>query len=243
MNKVVVITGASRGLGLSLAQRFLAEGNTVYGASLTKKHWSVAEASVSRPENFFLETLDLTKEAQVKKWISQIFRKAKRIDLLINNAGYGGKSELTDELTLKELKKNIEQNLLGSFLTSKYSLPIFRKQKKGFLINVSSMAGVRAVPKLFAYSAAKFGVLALTQCLAKENPDWNFKAITVCPGGMNTEMRAKFFGKEDAAKQQSPDFVADVMMRVIRGELVVESGGHIVIRHSQISGIYPPPVA
>ena len=85
----------------------------------------------------------------------------------------------------------------GHFLTAKYFVPLFRKQKFGTIVNVSSMAGQRAVPGLAVYSAAKFGVIALSQAVAKENKDAGLKCFTVCPGGMNTEMRAKIFGKEE----------------------------------------------
>jgi NAD(P)-dependent dehydrogenase (short-subunit alcohol dehydrogenase family) len=105
------------------------------------------------------------------------------------------------------------------------------------------MAGKRAVPRLFAYSAARSGILALSQCVAKENADAGLKCITVCPGGMNTRMRADLFGREDAEKQQSPDFVADVIFKVIQDEIQVESGGDIVIRHGKITTVEPCPAA
>lgn len=243
MKQVVVITGASRGLGLSLAQRFLEQGDTVYGISRSKKYWPQAKASVAHSARFFLHALDLTHEMRVKAFLQSVYRRAKKIDILINNAGYGGKVERTETLTARELQKSLQTNLFSAFFTAKHALPFFRKQKKGLIVNVASMAGVRAVPKIFAYSAGKFGVLALSQCLAKENADWNFKALTVCPGGMNTLMRAELFGKEDANRQQSTDFVADVMMKVIQNDIVVESGGHIIIRHGKITGVFPSPAA
>ncbi|MSR78253.1 MAG: SDR family NAD(P)-dependent oxidoreductase, partial [Candidatus Omnitrophica bacterium] len=91
MKQVVVITGASRGLGLSLAQRFLEQGDTVYGISRSKKYWPQAKASVPHPECFFLHALDLTHEMRVKAFLQSVYRRAKKIDILINNAGYGGK--------------------------------------------------------------------------------------------------------------------------------------------------------
>jgi short-subunit dehydrogenase len=103
------------------------------------------------------------------------------------------------------------------------------------------MAGQRAVPGVAVYSASKFGVLALSQAIAKENADIPLKCVTVCPGGMNTEMREAIFGKADAEKQQSPDYVADVIFDVYHDKVQVESGGDIVIRHGQISAIHPCP--
>jgi NAD(P)-dependent dehydrogenase (short-subunit alcohol dehydrogenase family) len=99
------------------------------------------------------------------------------------------------------------------------------------------------VPRLAAYSAAKFGVLALSQAIAKENPETGLRCITVCPGGMNTEMRRELFGAEDAVRQQTPEFVAGIMTQIAEGKITVLSGGHIVIRHSKIAGVFPPPAA
>ncbi len=149
-----------------------------------------------------------------------------------------------EDQSLAELQNNLTHNLVSAFLVCKATLPIFRKQKKGVIINISSMAGKRAVPRLSAYSASKFGIVALSQAIAKENADLvELKCFTVCPGGMNTEMRAKLFGREDAERQQTPEFVAEKIMEVLEGEIDVESGGDIVIRHGQITAINPLPGA
>ena len=103
------------------------------------------------------------------------------------------------------------------------------------------MAGKRAVPKLFSYSASKFGILALSQAVAKENKEYGIKCFTVCPGGINTSMRESLFGKEDAQRQQSPGFVADVICKTITEEICVESGGDIIVRHGEITAINACP--
>ena len=81
------------------------------------------------------------------------------------------------------------------------------------------------------------------KAIAKENAGTGLQCVTVCPGGMNTQMRYDLFGAEDAMRQQTPEFVADIMMQVVEGKIPVLSGGHIVIRHSKITGIFPPPAA
>lgn len=242
MKKVVVVTGASSGLGLSLAKKFAASGHLVYGISRTQTKWENAVNAVGYPDSFKLLQADLTKEQQVKKSIESILKQAGQIDLIINNAGYGGTLSKTEDLSLKEFQNHIESNLYSVFLMCKYSIPILRKQKHALIINISSMAGKRAVPRLSAYSASKFGVVALSQSVAKENTDTNLRCITVCPGGMNTEMRSSLFGKEDADRQQTPDFVADVIYKIVTDEIRVDSGGDVVIRHSQVT-VNPVPAA
>lgn len=243
MNKVVVIIGASSGLGLSLVKRFLRDQNRVFGVSKTNRHWNTAFRAVGKAALFSLTKLDATDENPVKRYLKTVIKKVGKIDLLINNAGYCGTLSKVEKLNLSEVQKHLAQNLLSAFIVSKHAVPILRKQGGGAIINISSMAGKRAVPNLFAYSASKFAVLALSQCIAKENQDAGLKCITVCPGGMNTEMRAKIFGKRDAEGQQSPDFVADVIFQVSTDKIKVESGGDIVIRHGKITAVNPSPAA
>ncbi|MCB9799357.1 MAG: SDR family oxidoreductase [Candidatus Omnitrophica bacterium] len=243
MNKIVVITGASRGLGLSLAERFLQNGDTVIGLSRTERYWKSAKTALTCPEKFILKKVDLCSETQIKSFWRELIKKYKRIDILINNAGYGGGLAKLEKLSLKEFETNINTNLLSAFLMTKYALPIFQKLKQGIIVNISSMAGVRAVPGLFAYSASKFGLSALTQCIVKENEQSRIQAYTLCPGGMNTEMRAQIFGKADAARQQSPDFVAGVLMQILEGKLTVANGSDVVVRHSKVTMIRPLPSA
>lgn len=239
MSKSVVITGASRGLGLALTRRFLAAGWKVYGISRTRRHWKSALAQLPKGADVSFHAADLTSESQVKKLAAQL--KGKTISLLINNAGYGGDLIRLEETSVKEYHKLMNGNVLSAFLMCKHFVPVFRKQKGGTIFNISSMAGQRAVPKLAAYSIAKFGVLALSQAVAKENLDIPIKCVTVCPGGMNTEMRAKIFGKEDAARQQSTEFVSETIFDVYQNKIAVESGGDIVIRHGKITAIHPCP--
>ena len=241
--KNAVITGASRGLGLALTQRFLAAGWRVFGISRTKQHWKAALRELPSAAKVSFHQADLTSEPRVKAFVRSLKVKTKQIDLLINNAGYGGKLLRTEEVSFAEYRKTVDGNLLLPFLMCKHFIPIFRKQKRGSIINISSMAGQRAVPRLPVYSAAKFGVLALSQAVAKENTDIDFKCLTVCPGGMNTEMRASLFGWEDAAKQQSTGFVADTIFDIYENKIEVESGGDIVIRHGKITAVHPSPAA
>jgi len=240
VKRTVVITGASRGLGLALAKQFVALGDTVFGISRTRKHWPAAKKAV--PSNrFTLLSGDLTSEQTVKALLARIRRKAGSIDILINNAGYSAPLASVEKVPLQEFREYFKQNLETAFLMCKYAIPEMKKQSWALIINVSSMAGVRAVPRLAAYSASKSGVIALSQAVAKENAQTGLQCITVCPGGMNTEMRKSLFGAEDAARQQTADFVANVIARITEGKIEVLSGGHIIIRHSKITGIFPPP--
>ena len=242
MNRIIVITGASRGLGLALAKQFVDLGDTVFGISRTRKYWPVAKQAVPS-DHFKLLAGDITSEKTVKTLLAGIKRRAGRIDILINNVGYCAPLAPVEKISLKEFRKHFKQNLDTAFLMCKYAIPLMKKQPHALIMNVSSMAGIRAVPRLVSYSAAKSGVLALSQAIAKENSETGLHCLTVCPGGMNTEMRRQLFGVENAVRQQMPEFVADIMVQVADGKISVLSGGHIIIRHSKIAGVFPPLAA
>jgi len=191
MNQVIIITGASSGLGLSLAKKFIQLGDIVYGVSKTKKRWKHAEQTVNDSGRFSLYEVDVTSESQVRSFISLVHKKAGRIQTLINSAGYAGRLANIQDLELEEFQKNVSGNLISSFLMCKYTIPILRKQKSGLIVNVSSMAGKRAVPRLGAYSASKFGVLALSQSIANTAFGGSMCTISTGNGITSTTSRAK----------------------------------------------------
>jgi len=237
------VTGATTGLGLSLSRQLIQLGFTVYGVSKTKRHWPAARKKIQNSTQFLLTQTNVTSEKSVKRLLGTIYKKEKRLDLLVNNAGYANKPTRFEKHSLLEFEKNLTQNLSSVFLMCKHALPFLRKQKKSWVVNLSSMAGKRAVPLLSAYSASKFGVVALSQSLAKENENTGIQFITVCPGGINTEMRVKLFGTKDANRQQSPDFVASKIVDILQGKIKMASGDDIVIRHGRVTAINPLPGA
>lgn len=243
MNRTVLITGASRGLGLSLVHKFLAAGDRVIGISRTKKYWPSALKASPHLERLSFMQADLTSEKEVRQLIRSVGRRYPSLDILINNAGYAEGLARVEELALADFEAHWTHNLTTAFLMCKHTLPLFQKQEYGLIVNISSMAGIRAVPRLFAYSAAKYGVVALTQCIAKENQDKGIRCVTVCPGGINTGMRAALFGKKDASRQQAPDFVARLILEIAEGEFPLESGSDVVVRCGKVTAVHPLPGA
>jgi len=238
--KIAIVTGASSGLGLAISKKLLDKKWIVFGLSKTKKHWKYANKQLQGGGRFLLYQCNVAKENDVKHFFLAFKKKADHLDLLINNSGYASKLQRLDDISSFEFMVNIKHNLLSVFLMCKYAIPILHKVTRGFIINISSMAGKRAVPKLAAYSASKFGVLALSQCVAKENTT-KISCVTACPGGMNTKMRKDLFGKKDAERQQSPEYVASVLFDIIDGKIKIESGGDVLIRHGKITAINDPP--
>lgn len=227
--KVCILSGVSSGIGLSFCKQLLEEGYTVHGLSLTENNWPNVKAVIGDHDNLRLHLCDVSDEASVQKLIQEVIDKEGQIDLLVNNAGYIDSGFKLEEISTEEFKKNIDVNLYSVYFMCKYAIPYMKSPGK-CIINISSNAGKRAVPTIAAYSAAKFGVVALSQSIAKENLGNGLVCYCVCPGGTNTPMREKIFG--DAEKQQSPDFVVQESLKLLNSD--VPSGSDIIIRHHKV---------
>ena len=123
----------------------------------------------------------------------------------------------------------VRDNLMPTFNMTKYIIPVMKKNNSGTIINISSRAGRRAVPKLSAYTAAKFAVRGLTESVAKEVQDTNIKCISISPAGVNTGMRAMVFGEEDSSNQQTTERISKIISSILLGELQVTNGSDVVI--------------
>jgi len=223
-NKIVVLTGASSGIGYSLLNYFIKEGARVYGSSRNER-----ELTTESKQECNFELLDLADELNVERYVKTILQKENRIDILINNAGVAHNLALVEEINSEMLNSVVRDNLLPTFNMMKYIIPIMKKNNSGTIINISSRAGRRAVPKLSAYTAAKFAVRGLTESVAKEVQDTGIKCISISPAGVNTGMRAMVFGQEDAENQQDTSRINEVISRILSGSLDVSNGSDIVI--------------
>lgn len=223
-NKIVVLTGASSGIGYSLLNYFIKEGARVYGSSRNER-----ELTTENKQECNFELLDLADELNVERYVKTILQKENRIDILINNAGVAHNLALVEEINSEMLNSVVRDNLLPTFNMMKYIIPIMKKNNSGTIINISSRAGRRAVPKLSAYTAAKFAVRGLTESVAKEVQDTGIKCISISPAGVNTGMRAMVFGQEDAENQQDTSRINEVISRILSGSLDVSNGSDIVI--------------
>ena len=223
-DKIVVLTGASSGIGYSLLKYFISEGAIVYASSRNER-----EITEKDKQECHFELLDLSDEVNVEKYTKVVLQKENRVDILINNAGVAHNLALIEEMNWEMFNSIIKDNVMPTFNMIKYIMPIMKKNNSGTVINISSRAGRRAVPKLSAYTAAKFAVRGLTESVAKEVQETGIKCVTISPAGVNTGMRAMVFGKEDAENQQDTSRITDIISKTLLGELQVSNGSDIVI--------------
>ena len=202
--KVVVITGASRGLGRALALACAEEGaNLVINSRNEDSLRPVAEEAEEAGSEVLAIPTDVSDEAEVEKLVDEAVQRFGRVDVLINNAGLLGPRVPIVEYPEDEWRRVLDANLTAPFLLSKAVIP--HMPEGGSIINVTSGVSVEGRAEWGAYSVSKFGVEGLTQILAAELEDRGIRVNSVDPGGMRTEMRAAAYPDEDPMTRITPE--------------------------------------
>lgn len=181
MKKVALVTGASSGIGYDTAIRLVQAGYMVYGAA--RRTELLEKLSAWGAKGIFL---DITNQESIKNCVEEIIKAEGRIDLLVNNAGYGLGGSIED-IPLEEAKNQFDVNVFGLAQISRLVLPYMRKQGEGRIINISSMAGRFSSPFLGWYHASKYCVEALSDALRLEVMDFGIKVILIEPGLIQTD--------------------------------------------------------
>lgn len=186
--KVAVVTGSSSGIGLETALHLARNGFKTY-ATMRNTNKSDAIKQRSESENLSIEIiqLDVIDDISVKNAINTIVEKEGRIDVLVNNAGYGLVGAVED-LSSEEIKNQFDTNVFGVFRTIREVLPTMRKQKSGRIITISSIAGFMGMPVFSAYASSKFAVEGLIESLRHEVSQFGIHACVVEPGMIKTSI-------------------------------------------------------
>lgn len=182
INKIWFVTGASKGMGLTLVKKLLGKGYQVAATSRTKAD---LEQAVGSHANFLPLNLNLIDEQEVKKAISSTIEHFGGLDVVVNNAGYGQVGfieEVSDELA----RKNFEANVFGTLNVVRQALPQLRKQRSGHIINFSSVGGFFGFAGGGIYGATKFAVDGLSEALAQEVQPFGIHVTAIKPGYFRT---------------------------------------------------------
>ena len=251
--KVALITGAGSGIGRATAIVFAKEGAKVMVADVVPAggQETVKMIKDAGREASFVET-DVTKAAQAERMVKATVDNYGRIDILFNNAGILGEPTFTAEMTEEDWDLIIDTNLKGTFLCSKYAIPIMADHGGGVILNHSSVHGLDAAWGLPAYNAAKAGVILLSKTMATEYARQNIRVNCLCPGGMiPTAMTEPLIppGEEDrqaAARAQplrrigKPEDVAQAALYLVSDDSSYVTGATLVIDGGEISGMRVP---
>jgi NAD(P)-dependent dehydrogenase (short-subunit alcohol dehydrogenase family) len=186
---VVLITGASSGLGRSCAEHLQSRGYRVYGSS--------RRASLDAP--FAFVQMDVTSEDSVAQAVRQVIERAGRIDVVVNNAG-DGIAGAVEDTSIAEAQQQLDTNFFGALRVCRAVLPAMRTQGSGLIVNVSSLGGLVALPFQGLYSASKFALEGMTEALRMEVKPHGVRVVLVEPGDFRTGFTAQR-RKAQAAEQ------------------------------------------
>ena len=210
-DKVVVVTGASQGLGRALALAFAREGaRLVVNSRSEESVRPVAQEAESAGAEVLAVAADVSGSADVERLVGDAVDQFGGIDVLVNNAGLLGPRVAIEEYPEDEWRRVIDANLTGPYLVSKATIPHMRPG--GSIINVVSGVSVEGRAEWGAYSVSKFGIESLTQILAAELEDRGIRVNAVDPGGMRTDMRAAAFPDEDPNTRITPEEITAVFL-------------------------------
>ena len=250
--KIALITGASSGIGEATAQRLLADGYVVYAAARRLERMQALGAMGAR-----LLPLDLTDDASIVAAVDAIQRSQGRLDVLVNNAGYGSYGALED-VPLNEGRRQFEVNVFGLARLIQLSTPMMRAQGSGCIVNITSIGGKMHEPMGTWYHATKFAVEGLSDCLRMELAPFGINVVIVEPGAIRTEWtgiakesllrqsghtayaeqavaHARLFESGETSKMVSePDVVAKTISRALRARrprtrYATGGGAHVIL--------------
>src|SRR5262245_36229652 len=195
----IVITGASRGLGLAMTEKFVELGHIVIGCSRQKQHVASLRKRFGPPHRF--DAVDVADEADVGKWAREVLPVGPP-DLLLNNAALVNANAQLWRVPTEEFSRVIDVNIKGVYYVLRHFLPPMIARKKGVIVNFSSGWGRSTSPEVAPYCATKYAIEGLTQALAQELPVGSC-AVPLNPGIINTDMLQICFG-ENADSYPSP---------------------------------------
>ena len=202
---IALVTGSSTGIGFETSL-FLARNGFYTYATMRDTRKSDNIEKIANNENLPLKVLsmDVDNNDSVRNAIHKIIDEKKKIDILINNAGYGLFGAL-EEISIDEAKKQFETNLFGAMRTIKEVLPTMRKQRNGIIINVTSIAGIVGIPAECIYVSTKFALEGLSESISYELQPYGIKVIIIEPGVINTNFvpNIKFSNKTDDKSLQT----------------------------------------
>lgn len=198
--KVALITGAGRGIGRAIANRFVRDGVQVALVARSADQLDDAAREISDNGGIAIPIpTDITDESQVASMVATAEQELGPIDILVNNAGIMVLKPII-ETSLEEWNKVMDTNLVGVFLCSKYVMPSMMARKTGRIINIGSMAGRRGYPAQGAYCCSKHGLYGLSKVMSIECQPYGIRVNMVSPGGVLTELSESLLSSRGATQ-------------------------------------------
>lgn len=207
MNKTILITGASEGIGRSIALALSKPTNNLILIARSKENLEKIKIDAIKQgaNNVEVFSVDLTNEKFINEFVNKVKEKYSLIDGIVNNAGIWQKKAPLDEISEEEIINVLNTNLTGMILLTKKILPLIRKSSSGFIVNISSRSGYSAQQGQSVYSASKYGVRGFTEVLREDLLESGIRVAGIYQGGTNTLMFNK--AGENFAEEKLATFI------------------------------------
>lgn len=199
--KVAVVTGGSRGIGLDLAKKLIEQKARVAICGRKKESLDAATAEIKAGDDLLAVQAHIAREEDVNALFDGVIKHFGRLDVLINNVGMNLLTGTVTDTETATWQKIIESNLTGTFLCSRKAAQIMKQQKKGKILNISSVAGRKASPGMGIYGIAKAGIEMLTRVLAFELAQYNIQVNAIAPAMVRTNFSKPFWSNADIHDQ------------------------------------------
>ncbi len=239
-DKVVLITGASSGIGRALATEFVNQGASVVAAARSKENLLTLERELSNSKGKLLAVVtDVSREEDCKNLIETAVSNFGKLDILISNAGVSMRA-LVQDLDLRVIRRLMDVNFWGTVFCTKYALP-YLLESKGSLVGVSSVAGYKALPGRSGYSASKFAMQGFLGVVRSENLKKGLHVLIACPGFTTSNIRNTALAADGTQQGESPRDenkmmrAEDVALRIIKSikkrkrTLVLTTQGRLIV--------------
>jgi NAD(P)-dependent dehydrogenase (short-subunit alcohol dehydrogenase family) len=200
VKRVAIVTGGGSGLGLAISKAFT--GNNITTIIVGRDEQKLKTAKEQLGENCFYKTCDLSALSTVPALVESIIKEFGQIDILVNNAGINMKKEFT-EVTNEDFQKVLQTNLVAVFALTREVVKTMLPNKKGSIVNISSMAAQYGIPKVIAYSASKTAIEGMTRAMAVELSPQGIRINCIAPGFIATDMTSRAFNQDADRKNKA----------------------------------------
>jgi len=239
--KVAIVTGGSRGIGFMIAEGLVSNGVRVYITACKAEACDDAARRLSELGECISFPADLSDAAGIESFVERFSEREDRLDILVNNAGTNVHYGLSTEITELMFDKIMALNVKGPFLLSQHAVNLMKENGGGVIINISSVAGLRAAPMQVVYGMSKFAVIGMTKGMAKEFGRVNIRVNAIAPGAIATsalEIVLKNEALEAEMKRRTPLGRLGVTQDIAAGALYLASdaSGYVTGRVLDIDG-------
>ena len=222
--KVAIVTGASRGIGRAISLALAKESSIVVLAARSIQQLQItAEQVTLAGGTAHVVHVELTEEQSICNLIQVVNEKLGRLDILVNNAGVTHSAQL-EQTSTEDWQRCISINARAPFILCREALPLLKKSPEAYIINISSVVGIKGYPLQSAYTASKHALRGMTMSLAEELRGTNVRVHLLCPGGVDTDMVSRV--RPDIAKDEliKPEEIAELVLYLLthKGNAVVD---------------------